>query len=29
MLTVIFIVVTILLLSGAGRGYRRLGRRGV
>jgi hypothetical protein len=29
MLTVIFIVVTILLLAGAGRGYRRLGRRGV
>jgi hypothetical protein len=29
MLTALFIVVAILLLTGAGRGYRRLGRRGV
>lgn len=26
MLTVLFIVIAILLLAGAGRGYRRLGR---
>jgi hypothetical protein len=29
MLTIALIVIAILLLAGGGRGYRRLGRRGV
>lgn len=29
MLAVLLIVIAVLLLAGAGRGYRRLGRRGV
>ena len=29
MLAVLFVVIAILLVTGGGRGYRRLGRRGV